>query len=153
NSPVLVLGSDHFRPYAGLMTETLQGPRAQVRRLPDRGHYDEETVHGVLDAGFLCNIWFSVDNQPFVIPTLYARRGNTIFVHGPAASRMMRQLQTGIPACITVTHVDGFVLARSAFHHSMNYRSVVCFGTAKAVTDRDEKMTALESITNHIVPG
>lgn len=133
--------------------DSAPSPRTQVRRLPDRGHYDATTIHGILDAAFLCHISFSIDGQPFTIPTLYGRKDNSIFLHGSAASRAMRELQKGIPACLAVTLVDGFVLARSAFHHSINYRSVVAFGTARLVEDPDAKMAALEVISENVVPG
>ena len=127
--------------------------RTQVRRLPKRAAYDKKQVHAILDEGFICHVGFSVDGQPFVIPTGYARAGGQIYIHGSAASRMLRTLDAGIDICLTVTLVDGFVLARSAFHHSMNYRSVVVLGKAKLVTDPVEKRDALRCFTNHIVPG
>jgi nitroimidazol reductase NimA-like FMN-containing flavoprotein (pyridoxamine 5'-phosphate oxidase superfamily) len=128
-------------------------PKTRLRRLPDRGHYDEETIHGILDAGFLAHVGFNVNGQPYVIPTLYGREGETLYMHGSAASRMLRELAAGIPACVTVTLVDGLVLARSAFHHSMNYRSVVAFGTARKIEDTQAKEHALRVISDHIVRG
>jgi len=125
--------------------------RTQLRRLPDRGKYDATTVHAILDEAFLCHVGFVVDGQPFVIPTGYARVGDTLYIHGSAASRMLKSLAGGVQVCVTVTLVDGLVLARSAFHHSMNYRSVVILGRATAVEDREEKSRALEAFTNHIV--
>lgn len=127
--------------------------RSKVRRLPDRGRYDESSIHTILDAAFLCHLGFVTDGQPFVIPTLYARVGSHLYVHGSAASRMIRELQKGIAACLTVTLVDGLVLARSAFHHSINYRSVVAFGKAHLVEDAGEKTRALEAITENVVKG
>jgi nitroimidazol reductase NimA-like FMN-containing flavoprotein (pyridoxamine 5'-phosphate oxidase superfamily) len=127
--------------------------RTQVRRLPKRGVYDKATVESILDEGFICHAGFAVDGQPYVIPTGYARVGDRIYIHGSAASRMLRALDRGIDVCITVTLVDGFVLARSAFHHSMNYRSVVVLGKARLVSDPEEKMEALRHFTNHILPG
>jgi len=127
--------------------------RTQVKRLAKRGVYDKAQVHAILDEGFLCHVGFAVDGQPYVIPTGYARVGEILYVHGSAASRMLRALDTGVDVCLTVTLVDGFVLARAAFHHSMNYRSVVVLGRARLVTDREEKLRALESFTNHILPG
>jgi nitroimidazol reductase NimA-like FMN-containing flavoprotein (pyridoxamine 5'-phosphate oxidase superfamily) len=129
-----------------------------VRRLPQRGAYDSETIHAILDEGFLAHVGFSVDGQPFVIPTLYGRlrdaaSSETLYLHGSAASRMMRDLSTGVPACVTVTLVDGIVLARSAFHHSMNYRSVVAFGTARKIDDVQGKVEALRIISDHVVAG
>jgi nitroimidazol reductase NimA-like FMN-containing flavoprotein (pyridoxamine 5'-phosphate oxidase superfamily) len=135
------------------MTEFTPTSRTQVRRLADRGRYDSETVHGILDDGFLCHVGFVVDGQPFVIPTGYARIDDAVYIHGSAASRMLRTLAGGVQVCVTVTLVDGFVLARSAFHHSMNYRSVVMLGQATAVEDLDEKRRALKAFTEHIVRG
>src|SRR5229473_1753080 len=117
--------------------------RTQVRRLPKRGAYDKQQVHAILDEGYLCHVGFVVDGQPYVIPTGYARLGDRIYIHGSAASRMLRTLDQGVDVCLTVTLVDGFVLARSAFHHSMNYRSVVVLGKAHLVTDPDEKRKAM----------
>jgi uncharacterized protein len=127
--------------------------RTLVRRLPKRAVYDQAQVHAILDEGFLCHVGFSVDGQPYVIPTNYARSGEQIYIHGSAASRMLRTLQQGVDVCVTVTRVDGFVLARSAFHHSINYRSVVILGRARLVTDPHEKLEALHLFTNHILPG
>jgi uncharacterized protein len=107
----------------------------------------------ILDAGFLAHVGFCVEGQPFVIPTLYGREGDKLFLHGSAASRMLRQLETGIPACVTVTLVDGLVLSRSAFDHSMNYRSVVAFGMAKKILDPVEKIESLRVISEHLIPG
>jgi uncharacterized protein len=135
------------------MNSTPASKRTQVQRLPDRGKYDAETIHAILDAAFVCHVGFVVDGQPFVIPTNYARDGQKLYLHGSSASRMLRTLAGGIPVCVTVTHVDGVVMARSAFHHSVNYRSVVVLGTAVPVEDRDEKMHALELFTNHVAPG
>jgi len=127
--------------------------RTQVKRLPKRAVYDQARVHAILDEGFVCHVGFAVDGQPYVVPTLYARVGERIYFHGSAASRMLRSAGDGVPVCLTVTLVDGFVLARSAFHHSMNYRSVVVLGSARLVTERAEKWEALHRFTNHIVPG
>ena len=127
--------------------------RTQVKRLPKRGAYDKKQVHAILDEGFVCHVGFAVDGQPFVIPTGYARSGERIYIHGSAASRMLRTLDGGIDVCLTVTLLDGFVLARSAFHHSMNYRSVVVLGKARLVNDPIEKREALRCFTNHVVPG
>ncbi len=127
--------------------------RTQVTRLPKRGDYSEATIHSILDAGFLCHVGFVADGQPFVIPTSYGRSGDMLYLHGSAASRMLRTLASGVEVCVTVTLVDGLVLARSAFHHSMNYRSVVLFGTATLVESADEKTAALRAISEQIVPG
>jgi nitroimidazol reductase NimA-like FMN-containing flavoprotein (pyridoxamine 5'-phosphate oxidase superfamily) len=126
--------------------------RTQVKRLPKRGVYDQAQVHAILDEGFICHVGFVADGQPYVIPTGYARSGGQLYIHGSAASRMLRALGQGAQLCVTVTLVDGLVLARSAFHHSMNYRSVVVLGQARLVTDPEEKMAALGHFTNHIVP-
>lgn len=127
--------------------------RSTIRRVPKRGSYDRQTIHQVLDAGFLAHVGFSINGQPFVIPTLYGRAGDTLYLHGSAASRMLRELETGVNACVTVTLVDGLVLARSAFHHSMNYRSVVAFGKAKKIDGQEEKTEALRIISEHLIAG
>jgi nitroimidazol reductase NimA-like FMN-containing flavoprotein (pyridoxamine 5'-phosphate oxidase superfamily) len=127
--------------------------RTQVRRLPKRGVYDKAQVHAILDQGFICHVGFVVDGQPFVIPTAYARSGEQIYIHGSSASRMLRAGAQEIDLCLTVTLVDGLVLARSAFHTSINYRSVVVLGKARLVTDAAEKWEALRSFTNHVIDG
>ena len=127
--------------------------RTQVKRLPKRASYDQAQIHAILDEGFLCHVGFVLDGQPFVIPTGYARSGEQLYIHGSAASRMLRSLAQGIDVCVTVTLLDGLVLARSAFHHSMNYRSVVVLGKAQIVTDPEEKWAALRCFTNHVVAG
>jgi uncharacterized protein len=128
-------------------------PRSELHRIPVRGSHEWPAICEILDVGFLAHVGFSVDGQPFVIPTLYGRREEHLYLHGSAASRMLRELETGIPACITVTLVDGLVLARSAFDHSMNYRSVVAFGTAKEIVDAPEKLQFLRIISEHLMPG
>lgn len=128
-------------------------PRSKIRRVPQRGHYDRQLVYQILDEGLICHVGFAVDGQPFVIPTAYGRVEDQLYIHGSPASRMLKSMQQGIPVCITVTLLDGLVLARSAFHHSMNYRSVVLFGTAVPVLEPDLKLTALQAFTEHIVPG
>lgn len=135
------------------MTIVTKTERTKVKRLPARGAYDRETIYSILDAGFICHVGFVVEDQPYVIPTGYARIGDHLYIHGSAASRMLRNLAAGVEVCVTVTHVDGLVLARSAFHHSINYRSVVVLGRAELVTDADEKYAALEAFTEHIIPG
>jgi nitroimidazol reductase NimA-like FMN-containing flavoprotein (pyridoxamine 5'-phosphate oxidase superfamily) len=130
-----------------------QTERTKLKRLPKRGHFDRETVYAILDEGFICHVGFAVDGQPFVIPTGYARDGDKLYLHGSQASRMLRNLANGIDACVTVTIVDGLVLARSAFHHSMNYRSVLVFGRATLVDEREEKLAALLALSEHIVRG
>jgi len=127
--------------------------RAKLRRLPNRGSHELEAVHSILDAGFLAHVGFCVNGQPFVIPTLYGRHDEMLYMHGSAASRMLRELDTGVPACVNVTIVDGLVLARSAFHHSMNYRSVVAFGTARKIDDAERKNEALRVISDHLIAG
>jgi nitroimidazol reductase NimA-like FMN-containing flavoprotein (pyridoxamine 5'-phosphate oxidase superfamily) len=128
-------------------------PRTRIVREPDRAVYDREAAYKILDEGFICHVGFSVDNQPFVIPTGYGRSGDNLYIHGSAASRMLRNLDQGISVCVTVTLLDGLVLARSIFNHSMNYRSVVILGTATAVTDPSEKLEALRLLSEHILPG
>src|SRR5882672_1034662 len=128
-------------------------PRTQVVREHERGVYDREAVNQILDEAFLCHVGFVVDGHPFVIPTSYGRDGDTLYIHGSAASRMLRNLDKGVPVCITVTLLDGLVLARSIFNHSMNYRSVVVLGTAVAVLDANEKLEALKLLSEHILPG
>ncbi len=132
---------------------SLQTERTTVKRRPQRGAYDRATVHAILDEALICHLGFAVDGQPYVLPTIYARVGDVLYVHGSSASRMLRTLAGGVEACVTVTLMDGLVLARSAFHHSMNYRSVVVLGRARAVTERAEKIAALEAVVEHVVPG
>ncbi len=127
--------------------------RTQVKRLPKRGVYDREAVYKILDEGFVCHVGFVADGQPYVIPTNFGRVNDTLYLHGSAASRMLRTLSEGVPMCVTVTLIDGLVLARSAFHHSVNYRSVVILGTARLVEDAAEKMEALRLFTEHIMKG
>ena len=130
-----------------------QTDRTTLKRLPKRGHYERETINAILDEGFICHVGFVVDGQPFVIPTGYARVNETLFIHGSQASRMLRSLAGGIDVCLTVTLIDGLVLARSAFHHSMNYRSVVVFGKATVVEDPEEKLAALLALSEHFIRG
>ncbi len=127
-------------------------PRTKVRRLAKRGVYDKTSVNRMLDEGYLCHVGFAVEGQPYVIPTLYARADDTIYFHGSGASRMLKTLAQGVDVCVTVTLVDGYVLARSAFHHSMNYRSVAILGRARLVSEEAEKLAALRIITDHVVP-
>lgn len=127
--------------------------RTKVKRLPKRAAFDRETVYRILDEGFVCHVGFTIDEQPFVIPTLYARNNDELIIHGSSASRMLRNLAQGVDVCVTVTLVDGLVLARSAFHHSMNYRSVVVFGTAHLIEDDAEKYEASRTFTEHITPN
>lgn len=126
--------------------------RNTVKRSAKRGHYDQETVHQILDAGYICHFGFTIGDQPYVIPNAYGREGNTIYLHGAVGNRMLKQLEKGVSVCVTVTHTDGIVLARSAMHHSFNYRSAVLFGTARLVPD-DQKEYALFVITEQILKG
>jgi len=142
------------------MSETqMPTPRTRVVREPHRAAYDRETVYQILDEGFLCHVGFAVDGQPFVIPTSYGRKDASLYIHGSAASRMLRQMQKQdgknetVQVCITVTLLDGLVLARSVFNHSMNYRSVVILGKATLVDDPQEKLAALRTLSEHILPG
>lgn len=128
-------------------------PRTRVVREAERGVYDRETAYRILDEGFLCHVGFAVEGQPFVIPTSYGRKDDSLFIHGSAASRMLRNLKESFPVCITVTLLDGLVLARSIFNHSMNYRSVVILGRATLVDDPAEKLEALHLLSEHIIPG
>ncbi|WP_315788851.1 pyridoxamine 5'-phosphate oxidase family protein [Fischerella sp. JS2] len=127
--------------------------RTKIRRVPQRGQYERQVIYDILDEGLVCHIAFAVDNQPFVIPTAYGRVADRLYIHGSPASRMLRSLQNGIEVCVTVTLLDGLVLARSAFHHSMNYRSVVIFGTAITVENSEEKLVALHAFTEHVMSG
>ena len=124
-----------------------------VRRLPARGHYDRATLDAILDEGLICHIGFVHERSPFVIPTMYARDGDRLLLHASTASRVARTLATGTSVCVTVTLLDGLVLARSGFHHSANYRSAVVLGKARLLVDHDAKLAALETISEHIVPG
>jgi uncharacterized protein len=138
-----ILGDDGAAP----------GPRTRVRRLPERARYDRGTVEAILDEGFVCHLGFCSDGEPVVIPTAYVRVGDAIYVHGAPANHALRRAAEGDSVCLTVTLVDGLVLARSAFHHSINYRSLVVFGTAHEVEDDDEKRFALLAFVDHVVPG
>ena len=135
------------------MTNFAANERTRVVREPHRGAYDRATINKILDEGFVCHVGFTMEGQPYVIPTMYARVGEAIYFHGSAASRMLRGASTGIPVCITVTLVDGLVLARSVFNHSMNYRSVVALGKASLVDEPAEKIAALKAFTERILPG
>ncbi len=127
--------------------------RTRVVREADRAVYDREAAYRILDEGFLCHVGFVADGQPFVIPTSYGRKGDSLYIHGSAASRMLRQLKDGVAVCVTVTLLDGLVLARSVFNHSMNYRSVVVLGKGILVEDAAEKLAALRALSEHILPG
>lgn len=127
--------------------------RSTVKRLPKRGYYDRATVYAILDAGFICHVGYAIDGQPYVTPTTYWREGDVVYWHGSSASRMLRTLWTGVDCCLTVTHLDGLVLARSAFHHSLNYRSVMLFGKAHKIKDAAEKLAKLEAFVERFYPG
>jgi uncharacterized protein len=127
--------------------------RTRVRRVPGRGVYDRAAIHAILDEALICHVGLVHDAQPFVIPTIHLRLGDELYIHGSAASRLIEQGASGAPLCITVTLLDGIVLARSAFHHSMNYRSVVILGLARVVAEREEKLAALTSLVNRFSPG
>ncbi len=135
------------------MREPPPSPRARIRRLPERGAYERETIHAILDEGLVCHVGIEVDGQPYVLPMNHGRDGNRLLLHGSAASRLMQGLAVGQPACFTVTLVDGLVLARSAFHHSMNFRSVVLLGRARPIADPAGKSAALRAISERLVPG
>jgi uncharacterized protein len=135
------------------MASELLTPRTALKRLPARGSHDPAVVEAILDEALVCHVGFVAEGQPYVIPTIHGRSKDRLFVHGSAASRMLRTLSGGIPLCVTVTIVDGLVMARSAFHHSMNYRSVVVLGQATVVEDPAEKVAALRVIVEHVAPG
>ena len=135
------------------MDTLVQTPRTTLKRRPGRGSYDRALLHSILDEGLVCHIGFEVEGQPHVVPTTYARIGDRLYIHGSIASRMLKNLATGVRICFTVTLLDGLVLARSAFHHSMNYRSVMVLGIATEVADPAERLRAFEAVVNHVLPG
>jgi len=135
------------------MTVYPPSDRSRVRRLPARASYDAETIHPIIDEALICHVGFVADGQPFVIPTIHARMGDTIVLHGAKASRLLKHAAASEALCITCTIVDGLVLARSVFHHSMNYRSAVVFGRGRLAANDEEKWAALEAITEHVMPG
>jgi len=135
------------------MDELSRTDRTTLRRLPNRGVYDRASIHSILDEGLICHVGFVVDGQPYVIPTIHVRVGEQLFFHGSPASRMLRALEQGVEVCVTVTLLDGLVLARSAFHHSMNYRSAVVFGTAMPVESSEEKLRILRALSDHLIKG
>ncbi|MGD2051473.1 MAG: pyridoxamine 5'-phosphate oxidase family protein [Acidimicrobiia bacterium] len=128
-------------------------PRTEVRRKPDRADHTRDTIDAIIDTAPICHVGFVYGGDPVVIPTIHARVGDTLYFHGSPASRMLRHLKTGAEVCVTVTVVDGLVLARSAFHSSMNYRSAMVFGTGRLVEDPDEKSAALRALVEHVIPG
>ena len=127
--------------------------RTTVKRHPERGAYDRATIDSILDEALICHLGFVADGRPFVIPTIHARHGDTLYVHGSPGSRMLRTAKEGVDICVTVTLLDGLVLARSVYNHSMNYRSAVVLGRAREVTDRDEKLRAMQRVVEHVLPG
>lgn len=127
--------------------------RNTVKRMPKRGQYDKATIYPIIDAALICHVGFVMDGQPYVIPTIHARRDDTLLLHGSTASRLLKQMASGAPLCITVTHLDGLVLARSTFHSSMNYRSAVIFGCGRLLETEAEKLEALAALTEHLMPG
>jgi nitroimidazol reductase NimA-like FMN-containing flavoprotein (pyridoxamine 5'-phosphate oxidase superfamily) len=127
-------------------------PRNRVKRLHERGSYDRAAVHAILDAAMLCHVAYVIDGQPYTTPTLFWRKDDTLYWHGSSASRMLRHLKTGTPACLTVAHLDGLVLARSGFNHSANYRSAMCFGTARLVEEPEEKIEAMRGVVDRFYP-
>ncbi len=132
---------------------SLQSPRTTVKRLAKRGEYSRETINAIIDEALICHVGFVVDGSPVVLPTIHTRVGDTLYFHGSAASRMLRSLRDGIDACVTITILDGLVMARSAFHHSMNYRSVVVMGKGREVVDREEKLQVLDALVEHVCAG
>jgi nitroimidazol reductase NimA-like FMN-containing flavoprotein (pyridoxamine 5'-phosphate oxidase superfamily) len=135
------------------MTQFKKSPKTRINRLPKRGHYDRETIYKILDESLICHVGFVENGQPYVIPINFARVDDTIVLHGAKASRLLKHVEAGHPVCVEATIVDGLVLARSVFHHSVNYRSAVLFGTGYAIEEEAEKMSALQAVTEHLIPG
>jgi nitroimidazol reductase NimA-like FMN-containing flavoprotein (pyridoxamine 5'-phosphate oxidase superfamily) len=135
------------------MTDFAKTEKNNIKRLPKRGHYDRETIYRILDEALICHVGFVDSGQPYVIPTNFARVGDSIILHGAKASRLLKHIEAGNPICVEVTIVDGLVLARSVFHHSVNYRSVVVFGIGRLLLNVQEKLAALEAVSEHLVPG
>jgi nitroimidazol reductase NimA-like FMN-containing flavoprotein (pyridoxamine 5'-phosphate oxidase superfamily) len=136
-----------------MMTDYTRTDRNRIKRLPKRGHYDRETIHHILDEALICHVGFLERKQPYVIPINFARMDDRIILHGAKASRLLKHIEAGHPICVEVTIVDGLVLARSVFHHSLNYRSVVVFGEGRLIEDEEEKLAALQAVTEHLIPG
>jgi uncharacterized protein len=132
---------------------SLQSPRTTVKRLAKRGEYDRQTINAIIDEALICHVGFVVDGSPVVIPTIHTRIGEMLYFHGSGASRMLRSLRDGVDACVTVTILDGLVMARSAFHHSMNYRSAVVLGKGREVVEREEKLRVLDALVEHVCAG
>jgi nitroimidazol reductase NimA-like FMN-containing flavoprotein (pyridoxamine 5'-phosphate oxidase superfamily) len=135
------------------LDSSTQTARTTVVRSRDRGRYERDTINAIIDEALICHVGFSVDGQPYVLPTTHARIEDRLYVHGSIANRMLKNMRAGFPVCITMTLIDGLVLARSAFHHSMNYRSAVILGVAREVTEEQEKRVAFDALVNHVVPG
>ena len=135
------------------MTKFTKSNKTRISRLPKRGHYDRETIYQILDEALICHVGFVEGGQPYVIPINFARVDDTIVLHGAKASRLLKHIEAGHPVCVEATIVDGLVLARSVFHHSVNYRSVVLFGKGRCIEDEQEKLAALEAVTEHLIPG
>jgi nitroimidazol reductase NimA-like FMN-containing flavoprotein (pyridoxamine 5'-phosphate oxidase superfamily) len=135
------------------MTDFAKTEKNSIKRLSKRGHYDRETIYRILDEALICHVGFVDSGQPYVIPINFARVDDTIILHGAKASRLLKHIEAGNPVCVEATIVDGLVLARSVVQHSVNYRSVVLFGTGRLVTDEQEKLAALEAVTEHLIPG
>jgi nitroimidazol reductase NimA-like FMN-containing flavoprotein (pyridoxamine 5'-phosphate oxidase superfamily) len=135
------------------MTDFAKTAKNSIKRLPKRGHYDRQTIYRILDEALICHVGFVEGGQPYVIPINFARVDDSIILHGAKASRLLKHIEAGHPVCVEATIVDGLVLARSVFHHSVNYRSVVLFGAGRLVTDEQEKLAALEAVTEHLIPG
>lgn len=135
------------------MTQFKKSTKTRINRLPKRGYYDRETIYQILDEALICHVGFVENGQPIVIPINFARVNDTIVLHGAKASRLLKHIEAGHPVCVEATIVDGLVLARSVFHHSVNYRSVVLFGTGRTIEDEQEKLSALEAVTEHLIPG
>lgn len=130
-----------------------QEPRNRVRRIPERGHYDKATIYAIVDEALICHVAFAVDGQPFVVPTIHARMGDELILHGAKASRLLKHIEAGHPVSVAITLLDGLVMARSVFHSSMNYRSAVIFGAGRVLASDDEKLAALEALTEHLARG
>jgi uncharacterized protein len=149
-----VVDADNSTARTNLSADSIEvTARTRINRYPTRGNYERATIEAILDEAMVCHVGFAVDGQPYVIPTIHARDGQRVFIHGSPLSRMLRTAATGVPLCLTVTLHDGIVLARSAFHHSMNYRSVVVLGTAREVTETAAKLAAMRALVDHLMPG
>ena len=135
------------------MTQYIKTEKNRVRRIPERGQYDRETIFRILDEALICHVGFAVERQPYVIPINFARVEDTVVLHGAKASRLLKHIEAGNPVCVEATVIDGLVLARSVFHHSINYRSVVLFGRGYLIQEEQEKLAALKAVTEHLVPG